>query len=236
MKKLLFLFFLLLVISCENKKDEINVRSGITNTEAAGSAEIKNEDVNNFWKLYSKSEKNLLSSFNEGDKYQNKDIAALNEELKKIDESLEIEIKPNTKEKRVLTITANGIPELFPAVIKIAKMAPKDRVWNIEALRQRAELPIQIEYKDSILDSNDTEFSYEVRDNKKIDLKVYYPNNAEDNLVITYIFLDGIIGEYDTAKYISGLELINSKDSNNKYYSLNDLRKVVDELKNDPKK
>ena len=68
MKKLLFLFFLLLVISCENKKDEINVRSGITNTEAAGSAEIKNEDVNNFWKLYSKSEKNLLSSFNEGDK------------------------------------------------------------------------------------------------------------------------------------------------------------------------
>lgn len=236
MKKLLFLFFLLLVISCENKKDEINVRSGITNTDTSGSTEIKDEDVNNFWNLYLKSEKNLLSSFNEGDKYQNKDIAALNNELKKIDASLEIEIKPNTKDKRVLTITANGISELFPAVIKIAKTAPKNRDWDIEALRQRAELPIQIEYKDSILDSDNTEFSYEIRDDKKIDLKVYYPNNTEDNLVITYIFLDGIIGEYDTTKYIGGLELINSKDPNSKYYSFNDLRKVVDKLKNDPKK
>ncbi len=235
MKKFLFLFLFFLVISCGSKKDEINVRSGITNMETSGNIEIKQEDIDNFWTLYSKREKNLLESFNNGDKYQNKDLAALNDELKKIDASLEIEIKPNTKEKRILTITANGIPELFPAVIKVAKAAPKNKLWNIEALRQRADLPVQIEYKDTILDSESTEFSYEMRDNK-IDLKIYYPENTEDNLVITYVFLDGIIGEYDTAKHIGGLELINKKESDKKYYPLNELRSVVDKLKKEPKK
>ena len=79
MKKFLFLFLFFLVISCGSKKDEINVRSGITNMETSGNIEIKQEDIDNFWTLYSKREKNLLESFNNGDKYQNKDIADLND-------------------------------------------------------------------------------------------------------------------------------------------------------------
>ena len=49
MKKFLFLFLFFLVISCGSKKDEINVRSGVTNMETGGNIEIKQEDIDNFF-------------------------------------------------------------------------------------------------------------------------------------------------------------------------------------------
>ncbi len=227
MKKIICLFFLLLLFSCGKENKEINIRSGLDSIDSIGSVqEIKQEDIKDFWDLYSKTEKQILDSFNEGDKYQNKYIADLDDKIREIDPSLSVEIKPNTDKDRVLTITANGIPELFPVVIKIAKAAPKDRLWKIEALKQRVELPIIIDYKGTILDSKTVEFTYKKSDDGRLELTVYYPLVTDDNLYITYIFLDGIIGEYDTARYIKNIEFATKK--NRAYRPLENLRNVLD--------
>lgn len=228
MKKIIFLFFFLMLLSCKKEINETAVRSGIENLE---SIEIKDKDIDNFWNLYSKLEKQMLESFDNGDKYQNKYISDLDGELKKIDPSLSIEIKPNTKENRVLIITANGIPELFPAVIKIAKKAPENRLWKIEALKQRVELPVIIDYMGTVLDSKTVEFSYDEREDGRIDIEIFYPENTKDNLHMTYIFLDGIIGEYDTSKYIGSIDLTDKKSDGKKYQSLEEIRKILDEKK-----
>ena len=227
MKKIICLFFLLLLFSCGKENKEVNIRSGLDSTESSGMMQdIKQEDIKDFWDLYSKTEKQMLDSFNEGDKYQNKYIAALDEKIKEIDPSLSVEIKPNTDKERVLTITAGGIPELFPAVIKIAKAAPKDRLWKIEALKQRVKLPIMIDYKGTILDSETVKFTYKKSDDGRLELTLYYPSVTDDNLYITYIFLDGIIGEYDTAKYIRNIEFTAEKDDT--YQPLENLRNILD--------
>ena len=227
MKKIICLFFLLLLFSCGKENKEINIRSGLDSIDSSGSMpEIQQENIRDFWDLYSKTEKQMLDSFNEGDKYQNKYIAGLDEKIKEMDPSLSVEIKPNTDKERVLTITAGGIPELFPAVIKIAKAAPKDRLWKIEALKQRVKLPIMIDYKGTILDSETVEFTYKKSDDGRLELTLYYPSVTDDNLYITYIFLDGIIGEYDTAKYIRNIEFTAEKDS--AYQPLENLRNILD--------
>ena len=227
MKKIICLFFLLLLFSCGKENKEVNIRSGLDSTESSGTMQdIKQEDIKDFWDLYSKTEKQMLDSFNEGDKYQNKYIAALDEKINEIDPSLSVEIKPNTDKERVLTITAGGIPELFPAVIKIAKAAPKDRLWKIEALKQRVKLPIMIDYKGTILDSETVKFTYKKSDDGRLELTLYYPSVTDDNLYITYIFLDGIIGEYDTAKYIRNIEFTAEKDDT--YQPLENLRNILD--------
>ena len=227
MKKIICLFLLLLLLSCGKENKEINIRSGLDNMNGSGSVqEIKEEDIKDFWDLYSKTEKQMLDSFNEGDKYQNKYIADLDDKLREIDPSLSVEIKPNTDKERILTITASGIPELFPVVIKIAKAAPKERLWKIEALKQRVKLPVIIDYKGIILDSKTVEFAYKKSDDGRLELVIHYPSATEDNLYITYIFLDGIIGEYDTSKYIKNIEFSTEKD--NTYQSLENLRSILD--------
>ena len=227
MKKIVCLFLLLLLVSCGKENREINIRSGLESMDGSGSIQgVKEEDIKSFWDLYSKTEKQMLDSFNEGDKYQNKYIADLDNKIKEMDPSLSVEIKPNTEKERVLTITANGIPELFPVVIKIAKAAPKDRLWKIEALKQRAKLPVTIDYKGTILDSKTVEFAYKKSDDGRLELTVYYPSVTDDNLYITYIFLDGIIGEYDTSKYIKNIEFAGEKDST--YQPLENLRSILD--------
>lgn len=228
MKKIIFLIFLLFLLSCKKETSETVIRAGIENS---GNIEVENKDIDNFWALYSKVEKPMLESFDEGDMYQNKYISELDGDLKKIDPSLSIEIKPNTKEQRVLTITANGIPELFPAVIKIAKKAPENRLWKIEALKQRVELPVIIDYMGTVLDSKTVEFSYNKREDDRIDIEVFYPENTKDNLHMTYIFLDGIIGEYDTSKYIGSIDLVEKKSVGKEYQPLENLRRLLDEKK-----
>ena len=225
MKKVLFFLFFFLLVACKKNQD-MNLITGI---EDSAIIEIKDEDIDQFWKLYSENEEILLNSYNDGDIYQNKHILRLDEQIKKIDPSLSLEIKPNTKENRVLIITANGIPELFPAVIKIAKKAPEKKLWKIEALKQRVELPIIIDYNNMILDSRDIEVSYSKREDKRLDIEVIYPENTNDNLYITYIFLDGIIGEYDTSRYISSISIGTTKQQDKTYQTIESLRKVIDE-------
>ena len=226
MKKIICLFLFLILLSCGKENKEINIRSGLGSVDGGSERMLKEEDIRAFWGLYSKTEKQMLDSFNEGDKYQNKYIAELDSKLKDMDPSLSVEIKPNTDEERVITFTANGIPELFPAVIKIAKAAPKERLWKIEALKQRVELPVVIDYKGTLMDSKTVEFAYKKSDDGRLELVFYYPVSTEDNLYITYIFLDGIIGEYDTSKYIKNIEFSSEKDQT--YQPVENLRNILD--------
>ena len=226
MKKLCILIFTIFLFgSCSDKNREVNMKSSM---EAGSSVEISEKAIEDFWALYRKVEKDFLKSYNAGDKYQNKYLFQLNEELKKMDINLEMEIKQNTKDKRVLTLTSNGIPELFPAIIKIAKKAPKGSLWKIEALRQRVELPILVEYKDMIMSSETLEFAYRKREDNKIDLEVVYPVVTEDSLFITYIFIDGLLGEFDASKYIGEIIISDKKNPDEQYFPLNSLRETVD--------
>ena len=70
------------------------------------------------------------------------------------------------------------------------------------------------------------EFAYKKSDDGRLELVIHYPSATEDNLYITYIFLDGIIGEYDTSKYIKNIEFSTEKD--NTYQSLENLRSILD--------
>jgi hypothetical protein len=99
----------------------------------------------------------------------------LQKRLQEIDQNLTFEFSPiNDDSIRELTISADGLKESFPSVIRLVSKAPKLSKWKINAFRQR--IPgdgIKIVMNDSLkLSFDDIYFRYNV-DSNKIGLELY---------------------------------------------------------------
>jgi hypothetical protein len=136
---------------------------------------------------------------------------------------------------REFIISADGITESFPAVIKLVNVAPKFRKWKIKAFRQRnPEDSLQIVYDDSLkVAYEDIYFRYS-KDSDKIGIELNIQNykDSPDFNNAVYILLDGLIGEYDMETKISWIEIKKlEKRKIDSLYKIVELRKIVDDLK-----
>lgn len=192
----------------------------------------RDKDVD-FWKWFSKYQKELYY-------YENNQKALFDElttRLKNIDSNLVFEFSPIHDDSiREFTISADGLKESFPSVIRLVDKAPKFPKWKINAFRQRVPGDgIQIVYDDSIkISYNDIYFRYTVdlgKINLELNIKNYKKESGFDNAV--FILLDALIGEYDMETRISGIDRKLLDESNlDSLHRIVELRDIIDKLKN----
>jgi hypothetical protein len=192
----------------------------------------RDKDVD-FWKWFSKNQKELYH-------YENNQqilFDELTKRLKNIDSNLVFEFSPIHDDSiREFTISADGLKESFPSVIKLVDKAPKFPKWKINAFRQRVPGDgIQIVYDDSIkISYNDIYFRYTVdlgKINLELNIKNYKKESGFDNAV--FILLDALIGEYDMETRISGIDRKLLDESKlDSLHRIVELRDIIDKLKN----
>jgi len=191
----------------------------------------KNED---FWKWFSENQNEIYKFENN----QEEIFDELQSKLIEIDSNLVFEFSPIHKDStREFIISADGITESFPAVIKLVNVAPKFRKWKIKAFRQRNPGDsLQIVYDDSLkVAYEDIYFRYS-KDSDKIGIELNIQNykDSPDFNNAVYILLDGLIGEYDMETKISWIEIKKlEKRKIDSLYKIVELRKIVDDLKHD---
>ena len=127
-------------------------------------------------------------------------------ELKRVHKELTFEFEPIDKNGcRTLTISADGLKENFPAVMKLVESAPKIKNWKINAFRQRVPGDyLEISLGDFKISYSDIFFKYTEDDTKigvELFIKDYNGTGQIQNAV--YLLFDSLIGEYDTETIIS---------------------------------
>ncbi len=160
-----------------------------------------------FWNWFVKNEANISLDSSS----QNKSIEQLSQKLTEYKEGLSFEVSKEIDGKREFIISADGVAELFPYVIKLANSAPELKKWSVLSFRPRMDKfkEIKLTYGGREFDPNNI-WIYPIRDGNFFDLIVYLPNYSEQdrNLLIAgcYILLDATLGEYDVVKGIRHID------------------------------
>src|ERR1035437_1970655 len=157
-----------------------------------------------FWNWFSENQDqiSLIKSGNEPIADQ------LTQNLKNIDQNLTWEIGGSPKDTKVtFEISAGGIVSSFPEVIKLVAEMPSNLVkWNVVAFRQKEDTP-EITYEGKDRNLSDFYFSSQ-KSGRKWDINIYvkdYQKGIDDS--ITYLFLDSLLGEYNTEMKLGGIDI-----------------------------
>lgn len=184
-----------------------------------------------FWNWFTKNQETYYNEI-ENLEIQEKIFDELSKNLTKIHPDLVFEFSPkNENGIRELTISAEGIKEIFPIVQNLIDKSPKLKNWKFNAFRQR--IPgdeFEINYGDLTIGYSDLYFQSE-NDNGKLGINLFirdYNGKGQTQNAI-YILLDGLIGEYDVTTKIGWIEWYKLEE--NKMENLKpiiELRKEID--------
>ncbi|WP_299529233.1 hypothetical protein [Ulvibacterium sp.] len=196
-----------------------------------GCSQKSKEEI--FWNWF---EENSTVYFDNADNMNPKSELAntLTQKLKSVHPDLVWEIgELENIKKKELTISADGLKEVFPAVLELTEAAPEIPKWNIIAFRQRIpgdDLGIQME--DFSISYKDIYFNH-VQENNLIGLELYIKNYTEKGYQQNAIFIlmDALLGEYDTETKIDWIEWhgLEEGDTTN-LLPFRELRDIVDQL------
>jgi hypothetical protein len=149
-----------------------------------------------FW-FWFKKNANLYFHFENN---QNILFERLKNKLDKVDTNLVFEFSNILEDgKREFVISADGIEESFPSVIKLVKQAPNFEKWKIIAFRQPRKEITHINYENLVINFESVFFKYH-KNNGRIDLELHlqgFYESAEWTTAI-FILLDNVLGEYHT--------------------------------------
>jgi hypothetical protein len=169
---------------------------------------------NSFWKWF-KSNSQLIFNF---EKAQEEVFDLLGNELNKVDENLTFEFGPITDNKREFIISADGIRESFDSVEKLYESHPELPEWIIIKFRPRRGINYAIKIDDITISPEDIYYSL-FKDEKKVGLMLFIKDYDKGNEIYTqlaYLFLDGILGEYDMETKVGWIEI---SDFNSEHFS-----------------
>lgn len=113
---------------------------------------------------------------------------------------------------REFIISADGIKEVFPSVIKLVDAAPQIPNFEIIAFRQPSTQPVNeigIRMGDFDLHGSDMFFRY-ADDDRKLGVELNVRDLEEgntDQIQMIFILLDAILGEYDVEMYIGWIDI-----------------------------
>jgi hypothetical protein len=153
-------------------------------------------------------------------------------ELQKVNPNLTFEFGPKGP-IREFVISAAGIGDAFPAVVRLADAAPTLERWQVTAFRPRR-MPINIvEIEGKRIDPRDVQFS--LLDNGKMaGLYLFIPGFREDDVElrqIGYLLLDEALGEFDVETRLGLIKML-SPDTRTEgdRYPLTELPELFDQL------
>ncbi|WP_123947530.1 hypothetical protein [Flavobacterium reichenbachii] len=190
------------------------------------------DNEEDFWNWFSSNQERIYKFENN----QEEVFDELHEKLIEIDSNLVFEFSKIRKDStREFIISADGITESFPAVIKLVEKAPKLKKWEVKAFRQRNSGDgLQIVYDDSLKIAYDDIYFRHKKKLGKLDIELNIRNYREsaEMMNATYILLDGLIGEYDMVTKINGIEWRKLEETQkDSLYKIIKLREIVDSLK-----
>ncbi len=172
----------------------------------------KGDPIENFWTWFSENEKTYRSFQDNPDKYLNELLA----KAKKIAGGLAIELEPPKDGIINMTISADGVADLFPTVQQIVDKAPKINGWKFYAFRQR--MPAD-KVKGMVLKAQNHELNPDkmkfspIVNGDSIDIIIYADNITEENYnQVAYgglMLVDNILGEYDCVTKVHSYDFHN---------------------------
>ncbi|EOG6897023.1 hypothetical protein [Flavobacterium psychrophilum] len=191
----------------------------------------KQEPIDKFWSWFQKNEKRLRNIENK----QSEILGEILEKAREIESGLAFDIEPIQNGILTLTISADGVKDLFPVVQEIVKKSPKINGWNFIAFRQKID---KEKVKGMILKSGNHELDpnkmkfFPIVDGKNLDIIIYVEGvNDENYNGVTYgglILMDNLIGEYDCVTKVRNYDFHDMPKSKEELAELKPLLEISD--------
>jgi hypothetical protein len=204
------------------------------NKEMFGIFKPKNK-IETFWKWFSENEKELRNFETNPDKYLNLILS----KGQKIESGLAFELQPPIDGIINMTVSADGVIELFPLIKEIVDKSPKINGWDFIAFRQRM---TKEHVKGMILKSDNHEINPSemyfspLIEGDNIDIIVYIRGVTEENYnQIGYgglLLLDNLLGEYDCVTKVRSYDFHNMPTNEEKMEDLIPLLELAEYIDN----
>ncbi|MHB8962815.1 MAG: hypothetical protein ACYC5K_06640 [Saccharofermentanales bacterium] len=185
-----------------------------------------------FWEWFSQNELALFKAKGIDDVR----VQELLKRIKKIHPDLTVEFSAEIDGKKMMAISADGISECFPYVIKLTNEPKLLSKWIVVPFRQRLKSVdgLEILINKVVIGENDVLFVSE-QTGGRLDLDIYFEGVENiDNATINAIFLllDSTIGEYDVVAKVGKVEVnpFSRLSQIDKAKRLSNLPEVVDGL------
>jgi len=177
---------------------------------AVESPNFERGDIEGFWRWFKANADALAALNNEADR-DLKLVDLLFDAVVRYSEGLGILVGVDENGVNELILSADGVVSKIPAVLAFLRDAPAIPGWKFTPLKQRSpgtatgfgglkRYPEQVFYIGEVWPDGD-----------KIDISVALPHipdvNETDQRFLTYLLLDNLLGEYDVATAIGGIEV-----------------------------
>jgi hypothetical protein len=166
-----------------------------------------NQKINNFWSWFVQNQEQLYSlAKNNLQEAQTK----IQRRIRSLNRFLIIELEWNNQILN-MTISPDGIYQVFDVVKKIFEFTPHLPNWNFIAFRQPKPVPEHFQFDN--LNYNLSDFFYIAKpaDDNKLDLIILHPDYDPQNhyalLRVVYWLLKTLLGEYNTEMFINSVSL-----------------------------
>lgn len=163
-------------------------------------------EIGRFWDWFSRN-RSALEAVRTGEE---KVLDRLHAKLAAVAEGLVFEIGRHPDQGFEFIISADRIRELFPAVIELAKAAPRINGWIIVPFRPRLDAGYAVEFGPHDLRADAVWYKTEMhKDQPGIILYVDSAGAGDQQSLFTasYILLSSVLGEYDTVTRLSFVEM-----------------------------
>lgn len=198
----------------------------------------KGDPIEIFWTWFSENEKTYRNFQDNPDKY----LKGLLSKAKKISAGLAIELEPPKDGIINMTISADGVADLFPVVQQIVHKAPTISGWRVFAFRQRmpAEKVKRMVLKAPNLKLNPEKMKFSpIVTGDTLDIIIYADSITEQNYhQVAYsglMLVDNILGEYDCVTKVRSYDFHNmppNADNLTEIFPLLELATYVDNFHN----
>jgi len=191
----------------------------------------RTDPVEKFWTWFRENEKELTDFQKDPDRY----LSQILSHAKKIAAGLAIELEPPVNGTINMTISADGVSNLFETVVNIIDKAPTIDGWNFIAFRQRIDSELLKTMKLNAggreLDPQQMKF-LPIIDGDSLDMIIYVKGVTEDNYTdIAYaglLLLDNILGEYDCVMKVGKYDFHDMPGKKEELADLHPLLEIAD--------
>lgn len=206
------------------------------------------EKIIEFWEWFFNNELkvyNALNSYSANQKGRQQPhnppaLEAMSKRLKRVDPNLTYEFLPKMEEDErfIFYVSAGGIKETFPIVVNMVRFAPDSKLFRFIPFKSAHPNPeelgnMAIGYGKDKLYVKDIYYKGYLNNSRQLNLDIFiknYDDNHRQNFEMIFVVLDKLIGEYDVAMFIKGIE-INKLTSKSGLKRITKLPEELDEIK-----
>lgn len=159
-----------------------------------------------FWRWFQANETRLFDF----EKDQERVFDELQMQLQRIQPGLTFEFGPKQGGKREFVISADGIKDVFPAVIRLADAAPPLPRWKITKFRPRRGFQSPVTLNGLQISPEQLQFTIEPDGDKAgitLFIEGYRQSEHQKYAGVVYLMLDQELGEYDVETKVGFIEL-----------------------------